>query len=153
MDTGVQARAEPSAPRWAVGPGVSGVSASGLLADYARTRDTAVRDRLIVLHGRLVHSLAQRFVGHSEPFEDLVQVGTLGLIKALERFDPGRGSRFSTFAVPTIVGEIRRHLRDNASLLKTPRWLHDLRYAAGRASERFAREQGRAPTPAEIAAS
>src|ERR1051325_1491470 len=84
-----------------------------LLRDYARTRDLRLRDELVLLHERLVRHLASRFAltgGVTQ--DDLVQVGYLGLIAAIERFDPDRGISFTTFALPTIVGEIKRYLRD-----------------------------------------
>jgi len=83
-----------------------------LLAAYATDRDPAVKDELVAQHLNLVRYLAGKFSNRGENLEDLVQVGCLGLIKAIERFDPERGTEFTTYATPTIVGEIKRHFRD-----------------------------------------
>ena len=79
------------------------------------------RNELIERHLPLVRAVARRFTDRGEPLEDLVQVGSVGLIKAVDRYDPGRGSSFAAYAIPTILGEIRRHLRDSAHLLRAPR--------------------------------
>lgn len=94
-----------------------------LLARWCEERDPEARRRLIELHLPLVRSLARRFASHGEQLEDLVQVGAVGLINAVDRFDRTRGSSLAAYAVPTIVGEIRRHLRDAT---------HPLRIARGR---------------------
>src|ERR1700722_12853311 len=85
-----------------------------LFQRYARTGDPHLRDRLIGAHQKLVRYLAGKFANRGEPLEDLVQVGMIGLINAVDRYDAERGTKFSTFATPTIVGEIRRHFRDKA---------------------------------------
>ena len=85
-----------------------------LLLAYHRDGDREARDRALVELMPLVRALASRYAGRGEPLEDLVQVGALGLIKAVDRFDVDRGVQFSSYAVPTIVGEIRRHFRDKA---------------------------------------
>jgi RNA polymerase sigma-B factor len=110
------------------------------------------RDELVTLHLPLVHFLARRFRDRGEPLEDLVQVGTIGLIKAVDRFDPQRGVEFSTYATPTIVGEIKRHFRDKGWAIRVPRRLQELRISLGRATAELSQKSGRAPTVAELAA-
>jgi RNA polymerase sigma-B factor len=92
-----------------------------LLRSWCKDRDVDARQQLIELHLPLVRALARRFASRGEQFEDLAQVGAVGLIKAIDRYDPGRGSSLTAYAVPTIVGEIRRHLRDRTQPLHVPR--------------------------------
>ena len=92
-----------------------------LLRAWCDHGDHEARRRLIELHLPLVRALARRYARRGEPFDDLVQVGAVGLIKAIDRYDPARGSSVSAYAVPTIVGEIRRHLRDSTQPLRVPR--------------------------------
>ncbi|NUT54679.1 MAG: sigma-70 family RNA polymerase sigma factor [Thermoleophilia bacterium] len=92
-----------------------------LLQAWCAERDTEARGRLIELHLPLVRALAQRYASRGEQMEDLTQVGAVGLIKAVDRYDPARGSSFAAYAVPTIEGEIRRHLRDSARPVRLPR--------------------------------
>jgi len=127
--------------------------AESLFAQYAETKDPTIRDRLVLMHQNLVRFLAGKFMNRGEPIEDLVQVGTIGLINAIDRFDPGRGTKFSTYATPTIVGEIRRHFRDKAWSLKVPRRLQELNLAANKAAENLSQKLGRTPTIQEIAQS
>jgi RNA polymerase sigma-B factor len=88
---------------------------------YHRTRDHSTRERLVELHLPLVRTLARRYSNRGERLEDLVQVGSIGLIEAIDRFDPGRGSELVSFAVPTITGVIKRHLRDRSAVVRLPR--------------------------------
>lgn len=125
--------------------------AETLFIRYARTRDTQLRDRLVIMHQNLVRYLAGKFVNRGEPLEDLIQVGTIGLINAIDRFDAGRGTKFSTYATPTIVGEIRRYFRDKAWSLKVPRRLQELNQAAAKAQEDLSSKLGRPPTIHEVA--
>lgn len=125
--------------------------AESLFARYAETKDRKLRDRLVTMHQNLVRFLAGKFMNRGEPIEDLVQVGTIGLINAVDRFDPGRGTKFSTYATPTIVGEIRRHFRDKAWSLKVPRRLQELNLAANKAAESLSQKLGRVPSIQEIA--
>lgn len=111
----------------------------------------AARDALIELHLPLAEHCANRFAQRGEPREDLVQVGTIGLIKAVDRFEPERGLEFSTYAIPTIVGEIKRHFRDRGWAVRIPRRLQELRAAIAKASEDLGQSAGRAPSAAEIA--
>ncbi|MGI5843658.1 MAG: SigB/SigF/SigG family RNA polymerase sigma factor [Candidatus Xenobium sp.] len=122
-----------------------------LLKDYARTRDPQTKAELAALHLNLVRYLAGKFAGRGESLEDLVQVGSLGLVKALDRYDPERGNEFTTYATPTIVGEIKRHFRDKGWAMKIPRRLQELNQSVNRTSEQMASELGRAPTVQEIA--
>jgi RNA polymerase sigma-B factor len=92
-----------------------------LLSDWCSSRDRDARRRLIERHLPLVRSLARRYAHRGEQLEDLVQVGAVGLIKAIDRYQPGRGSSLAAYAVPTILGEIRRHLRDSAQPVRVPR--------------------------------
>jgi len=126
----------------------------GVLVDPAATeaqRSTA-RDRLVEMHLPLVEYLARRFAGRSEPLDDLVQVGTIGLIKAVDRFELERGVEFSTYATPTIVGEIKRHFRDKGWMVRVPRRLQERRAALTAATSELTHKLGRSPTIAELSA-
>ena len=123
-----------------------------LFAEYQRGRDPQVRDRLILAHMNLVRYLARKFANRGEPLEDLTQVGMIGLINAIDRFDPDRGIRFATYATPTIVGEIRRYFRDRGWAVKVPRRLQELNLAANKAIEQLTQRLDRAPTVPELAA-
>ena len=90
-------------------------------ADASDAEQAGVRDELIETHMPLVHHLARRYADRGEPIEDVTQVATIGLIQAIDKFDPDRGSAFSTYAVPTILGAIRRHFRDATWSVKVPR--------------------------------
>lgn len=114
-------------------------------------RRQTVRDRLVTLHLPLVEHLARRFRNRGEPYDDLVQVATIGLIKAIDRYDPERGVEFSTYATPTIVGEIKRWFRDKGWAIRVPRRLQELRLAIGSATATLTQELGRSPTVGELA--
>jgi RNA polymerase sigma-B factor len=111
----------------------------------------AARDALVRLHLPLVEHCARRFRNRGEPFEDLVQVGTIGLIKSVDRFDTDRGVEFSTYATPTIIGEIKRYFRDKGWAIRVPRRLQELRMQIGSASAELTQSLGRSPTPRELA--
>jgi RNA polymerase sigma-B factor len=121
-----------------------------LPADSAERKE--LRDRLVEQHLPLVIYLARRFSGRNEPMNDLVQVGSIGLIKAIDRFDPGRQLEFSTYATPTILGEIKRHFRDTGWLIHVPRRDQELQTTLNAARADLSQELGRAPTVAELAA-
>jgi RNA polymerase sigma-B factor len=123
-----------------------------LLREYAANHDPAVRERLVELNSDLVRFIARRFANRGEPLEDIEQVGFLGLIQAIERFDPSLENEFSTFATPTIMGEIRRHFRDRSWSIRVPRRLQENYTRAMRAQEQLSQELGRQPSVAEIAA-
>jgi len=122
-----------------------------LLRAYHRDGDREARDQALVELMPLVRALASRYAGRGEPLEDLVQVGALGLIKAVDRFDVDRGVEFSSYAVPTIVGEIRRHFRDKAWAMHVPRRLKELSVRLSRVLDELTSELGRSPTIAELA--
>jgi RNA polymerase sigma-B factor len=126
-------------------------AADELFAEYARTRDRVLRDQLVEAHLPLARYLARRFVHRGEPLDDLVQVALIGLLKAVERFDPWRGLRFSTFATPTILGELKRHFRDKGWAVRVPRRVQELHVRLGRLVGGLNQELGRSPTTAEIA--
>jgi RNA polymerase sigma-B factor len=111
----------------------------------------AMRDELVVAHLNLVRFLAVKFANRGEPLDDLVQVGTVGLLKAIDRFELDRGVEFTTYATPTIVGEIKRYFRDKGWAVKVPRRLQELNLAVNRASDKLAIEFGRSPTVGELA--
>ncbi|MDX2560798.1 SigB/SigF/SigG family RNA polymerase sigma factor [Streptomyces sp. TX20-6-3] len=116
-------------------------------ADYSYVRNT-----LVELNLSLVKYAATRFRRCHESWEDIVQVGTVGLIKAINRFDPERGNEFMSFALPTVLGEIRRHLRDTSWSVHVPRRLQELRLNLAKASDALEQELGRPPTDAELGA-
>ena len=123
-----------------------------LLALYHRTGDRHARDRAIEAYLPLARRLAARYHRRQEPFEDLVQVANLGLVKAVERYDPGRGTRFSSYAVPTIAGELRRHFRGTAWTLHVPRGVQEDALRVRDASSRLTHRLGRAPRISELEA-
>ena len=122
-----------------------------LLVAYHEHGDTDARDRLVENLMPLVRSLAARYAGRGEQLEDLVQVGAIGLIKAIDRFDTDRGVELTTYAVPTIVGEIRRHFRDKAWAVHVPRRLKELNVRLSRLLDGLTTDLGRSPTIAELA--
>jgi RNA polymerase sigma-B factor len=123
-----------------------------LFRRFARARDSGVRDELIVSHLNLARYLALRFSHRGEQIDDLVQVATLGLIKAIDRYDPQRGVEFATYAAPTIIGEIKRYFRDKGWAVRVPRRQQELNLTVNRELERASMELGRSPTVAELAA-
>jgi RNA polymerase sigma-B factor len=110
-----------------------------------------LRDTVVTSHLPLVHHIARRFHGRGEPHDDLVQVGTIGLIKAVDRFEPGRGVPFAGYAVPTVTGEIRRHFRDRAGTVRLPRRVQEVQVAVTQARESLTHELERTPTVDEVA--
>ncbi|MBV9041309.1 MAG: SigB/SigF/SigG family RNA polymerase sigma factor [Acidimicrobiia bacterium] len=119
--------------------------------EYMRTRDPAVARALVDAHSGLAHRLASRFSNRGEATDDLTQVAMLGLVKAIEGFDPDRGLRFSTYATPTILGELKRHFRDRGWAVRLPRRVHDLYLNVQHAIDDLAQELHRSPTLPEIA--
>jgi RNA polymerase sigma-B factor len=121
-----------------------------LLVLYHTGGDPAAREALVERFLPLARQLARRYQRGGEPLDDLVQVASLGLLKAIDRFDPARETAFSSFAVPTILGELKRHFRDKGWSVRVPRDLQELAVKVDRIGEEMSRELGRAPTPAEI---
>jgi RNA polymerase sigma-B factor len=122
-----------------------------LFARYADKRDPVDRDLLVERFMPLARSLASRYLRRDEPFDDIFQVACLGLLKAIDGFDISRGRAFSSYAVPTIVGEIKRHYRDRTWVVHVPRDLQDLTLAVDRTLQQLERELLRKPTVTEIA--
>jgi RNA polymerase sigma-B factor len=116
-------------------------------------RYTELRDILVTEHLPVAQHIARRFSHRGESQEDLTQVATLGLINAVDRFDPARGVDFLSYAVPTIMGEVRRHFRDTGWAVRVPRRLQELHLSVSSAIATLSQELGRAPTPTEIARS
>jgi RNA polymerase sigma-B factor len=121
-----------------------------LFRQYKATGDPEVRDQLIVSHLNLVRFLASKFKNRGEPLDDLIQVGTIGLIKAIDRFDPSRGLEFTTYATPTILGEIKRHFRDKGWSVRVPRRLQELSAKVNQANDELTNELSRSPSVEEI---
>jgi len=119
--------------------------------EYRRTGDSGLRDRLVEAHRWMAISSARRFANRGEPLDDLIQVASVGLFKAVERFDPEMGVPFLGFAKPTILGELRRHFRDATWAVRVPRRAKDLHVRLSSTIETLSQRLGRAPTPAELA--
>lgn len=123
-----------------------------LLEQYAKTHDPALRDALVEGYLPLSRAVARKFAGRGAEMEDLEQVAAMALVKAIERFEPERGFRFVTYAVPTITGDLRNHLRDRSSMVRMPRDMRQRLYQMTREQEAFEREHLRAPSAVELAA-
>ena len=121
------------------------------LLEAHRAGDPTARERIVERYMPLVRSVASRYAGRGEPLDDLVQVGAIGLVLAIERFDLERGVQFTTYAVPTIVGEIQRHFRDRVWALHVPRRMKELSLRLTRTIEAETADLGRSPTIAELA--
>jgi RNA polymerase sigma-B factor len=121
-----------------------------LLVRYHREGDPAAREQLVERFLPLARQLARRYQRGGEQLDDLVQVASLGLLKAVDRFDPERETAFSSFAVPTILGELKRHFRDKGWSVRVPRDLQEMAVKVDRVADEMSRELGRAPTPGEI---
>lgn len=121
------------------------------LLERAHRGDQQARSQLVDRFLPLARQLARRYQRGGEPLDDLIQVASLGLLKAIDRFDPARETAFSSFAVPTILGELKRHFRDKGWSVRVPRDLQELAVKLEPVGEQLARELGRAATPAEIA--
>jgi len=123
-----------------------------LLRRYHEGGDTGAREQLIQRHLPLVRSLARRYAGRGESLEDIEQVGAIGLIKAIDRFELERDVSLATYATPNVVGEIKRHFRDKGWAVRVPRALQELNASMSGAIERLTVKLSRSPTVAEIAA-
>jgi RNA polymerase sigma-B factor len=122
-----------------------------LFVHYREFGDEESRDELITMYLNLVKYLASRFRNRGEPIDDLVQVGTIGLIKAIDRFDTGRDVEFTTYATPTIIGELKRYFRDKGWAIKVPRRLQELSFRVNQAIDQLTQQLQRSPTILEIA--
>src|SRR5687768_13674313 len=118
---------------------------------FAETRDDKLRAELIEAHLGLAEYLARRFANRGEPLDDLVQVASMGLVKAVDRFEPERGLEFSTYATHTVVGELKRHFRDKGWAVRVPRRMQELHLRLSNLVSTLNQDLGRAPTVAEIA--
>ena len=118
---------------------------------YRRNGERRLRDELVEEHAGLAYFLARRFRNRGVDTDDLEQVALVGLLKAVERFDPGRGVQFSTFATPTIQGELKRHFRDRGWAVRVPRRVQELHLHLGRIVAELGQERHQSPTPAEVA--
>ena len=122
-----------------------------LLVRYHEHGDLAAREELCERFLPLARDLALRYTYTDEPLDDLLQVASLGLIKAIDRFEPGRGTKFTSYAAPTILGELKRHFRDKGWSLHVPRDLQERTLAVSRATETLSKELGRSPKVREVA--
>ena len=141
-----------TAAQQCVAPQVFPGNPDRLLARFARTHDKDLRDRVVQSHTGLVRRFASRYAHYGEIQEDLFRAGMIGLIKAVDHFDPDRHLQFSTYAVPCIVGEIKRYLRDKSWSLKIPRHLRELYLKAISAKETLSIKLGREPSLRELSA-
>jgi len=142
----VRVRARPSRER-----GLERRAGELRLARYRRTREPAERDAVVEHYMPLARSLAARYRHTGESLDDLSQVASIGLLKAIDRYDPCRQTAFSTFAVPTILGELRRHLRDHTWMVHVPRGVQELSQRLGTATDELTGRIGRPPIVAELA--
>jgi len=122
-----------------------------LFVEFKETNSPEIRDELVGMYLNLVEYLAKRFKNRGEPVEDLIQVGTIGLIKAVDRFDIGREVEFTTYATPTIVGELKRYFRDKGWAVRVPRRLQELNQQINQVVSGLTQDLKRSPTVAEIA--
>ncbi len=122
-----------------------------MFVSFAATRDPALRDRLIEAHLWLADRLARHFANRGEPLDDLYQVSSLALIKAVDRFDPERGVEFTSYATTTIIGELKRHFRDRGWSVRAPRRIQELYLHLGQAISDLSQSLGRSPTVLELA--
>jgi RNA polymerase sigma-B factor len=122
-----------------------------LFQKFQEERSPDVREELTLAHESLAIYLARKFADRGEPLEDIIQVAQIGLLKAIDRYDPTRGIEFTTYATPTIVGEIKRHFRDKLWAIRVPRRLRELNYTLMRGIEELSQRLGRSPTIPEIA--
>src|SRR5438445_3446161 len=122
-----------------------------LLREYKSTKRQEIRDTIVVQYTNLVESIARRLSGSAEPTEDLVQEGFIGLITAVDGYDPDKGVKFSTYATHFVIGQIKHCLRDRGKIIKEPAWLQELNQKVTRVIESLSQELGRMPTHGEIA--
>lgn len=123
---------------------------SDLFEEYANTKDKALRDKLVEEHLYLAEILAKKYIGKGIDYDDLYQVASLGVLLAVERFDPSRGYRFSSYVTPTVIGEIKRYFRDKGWVIRVPRRIQELSKRVTLAKNHLMQEIGKSPTVAEI---
>ncbi|HEX8856949.1 MAG TPA: SigB/SigF/SigG family RNA polymerase sigma factor [Thermoleophilaceae bacterium] len=123
-----------------------------LFLEYQSTGDMAAREELVERFLPLARRLARKYERMNEPFEDLLQVASVGLVKAIDRYEPGQGTAFASYAVPTILGEIKRYFRDSGWAVHVPRGVQERVLRVNQAIEKLSPELGRSPTPAEVSA-
>jgi RNA polymerase sigma-B factor len=128
------------------------LSIDGAVAQFSKTRDPALRATIVERTAWLARAVARRFADTSEPFDDLCQVAMIGLLKAVDRYDPQFGVRFGTFATPTILGELRRHFRDHTWAVHVPRGAKELRIQINAVVDEMTSQLGRSPDVDELAA-
>jgi RNA polymerase sigma-B factor len=129
----------------------SHVSERELWRRFTKGRDQKARTELIELYMPMARRMASRYAGVSEPYDDLLQVASLGLLNAVDRFDASRGTPFAGFAKPTILGELKRHFRDKVWTVRVPRSVHDRMGEVEKATEKLTLEKGRPPSVEELA--
>ncbi len=132
--------------------GAAKLALAGELREYASTRDPELRDRLVEAHLPLARQLARRFASRGEPLDDLVQAASIGLIKAINGYDPDLGFEFAAYASRTILGELKRHFRDKGWFIRAPRRVQELHLSIGHSVDGLSQRLGRAPTVPELAA-
>lgn len=132
-------------PRW------DEMTTAELFEELRATNNPELRNHLIERHEGLVRHVARKYIASGESFEDIVSVGHVGLVNAVDRFDPSRGNRFATFAVPTIKGEIRRYFRDRTWGIRVPRRIQEVSLKARQAVEEMTQQLGRSPSYTELA--
>lgn len=129
----------------------TGASVDEQFDRYRATGDPSLRNRLVEIHLPVADRCARRYLHRGEPLADLMQVARMALVRAVERYEPSRGVRFESYAVPTIVGELRHHFRDRCWIVAVPRSVKDLRSQVFRANDQLGQTLGRQPSAAEIA--
>jgi len=142
---------EDSQPGTTPGPGEHLADEAELWRRFSRHRDPAIREELVSRNLPFAKRLARRYRGASESFDDLLQVASLALVNAVDRFDPDRGIPFSAFASPTILGELKRHFRDRAWTVRVPRGLHDRMAQVDKAVAELTEKLQRSPSIGEMA--
>jgi len=147
----VNSEQTPSGDQSSPGPGEGLASERLLWARFVKDRDPAIREELVRRYLPFAKNLALRYRGASESFDDLLQVASLGLVNAIDRFDPERGAPFTAFASPTILGELKRHFRDRVWTVRVPRGLHDRMAEVEKAISELTVELQRSPSVPEIA--
>src|SRR5438270_11193119 len=133
------------------GPQESRLESAELFRRWCRHRDRAARDELVKRFLPLARKLAHRYRGAHEPYDDLLQVASLGLVKAIERFEPDRGTAFSSFAVPTILGELKRYFRDLGWSVHVPRGAQERALKVEEAQQKLTSRSGRPPSVQQLA--